>query len=98
MEKELKFDYDEELKKFCITKGIWDDKNQKPIGFVINRLKTVEKTNPDGYTYKENVFDGFTTKQHKFKIELLHFLILFLFILLLFQTLSGFQIGAAEGQ
>lgn len=67
MEKELKFDYNEELKKFCITRGIWDDKNQKPIGFVINKLKTVEKTHPDGYTYKENVFDGFTTKRHKFK-------------------------------
>lgn len=68
MPTELNFDYFEELKKFCIARGIWDNKNQKEIGFVINKLKTVEKTHPDGYTYKENIFDGFTTKRPKSKI------------------------------
>lgn len=68
MEKELKFDYDEKLKKFCMKKGIWDDKNQKPIRFVINKLKTIEVKHPDGYTYQQQIFDGFTTKRPKFKI------------------------------
>lgn len=62
------FDYDKELEKFCKARGIWDKKNHRPTKFVINKLKTIDATaihpetgNP--YTYKQNVFDGFTTKR-----------------------------------
>ena len=54
-------DYDKELELFCKARGIWDDKKKKPTRFVINRLKTVDRKHADGYIYKENVHDGFTT-------------------------------------
>jgi len=65
MEKD--FDYDKELEKFCKSRGIWDSKKKQPTRFVINKLKTIEVTDPNGNTHKQNVFDGFTTKKPRFK-------------------------------
>lgn len=59
--------YEEELKKYCVMKGIWDYENDRPTRFVTNTLKTVKRIHPAGYTYYENVIDGFTTKRPKFK-------------------------------
>jgi len=61
------YDHDEELKKFCIRKGIWNEKEEIPTKFVINKLKTITVKHPDGYSYLQNVQDGFTTKRPKQK-------------------------------
>lgn len=59
-------DYFEEMKRYCISRGIWDFKNQKPTRYVINKLKSKQVKHPDGYTYTQQEFDGFTTKRHKY--------------------------------
>ena len=47
------YDYYEELKKFCRSREIWNEEEDRPTRFVINTLKTVEKTQvPDGFTIK----------------------------------------------
>jgi len=59
------YDYDEELKKFCVSRGIWNEEGERPTRFVINKLKTITVKHPDGYSYLQNTQDGFTTKRPK---------------------------------
>jgi len=65
------FDYHEELKIFCKNRGIWNEEEERPTRFVINKLKTViDKVYPNGgISYKQEQ-DGFTTK--RIKLTLCH--------------------------
>ncbi len=47
------YDYDKELKKFCEIRGIWDEIEERPTRFVINKLKTIgNRQEQDGFTIK----------------------------------------------
>ncbi len=54
-----KYDIDEKLKEYCENRGIWNEEEERPTRFVINRLKTVGKTQEQ---------DGFTTIRIKFAL------------------------------
>ncbi len=64
---EEEFDYEAELKIFCKSRGIWNDKKKCPTKFVINKLKTITVTHKDGYDYLQNIHDGFTTKRIQYQ-------------------------------
>jgi len=55
------------LERYCKYKEIWDYKNKRPNGFVINKVKDFTAKHPNGQKYKISKFNEFTTKQIRFK-------------------------------
>jgi len=58
-------DWDTERELFCKSRRIWDYEKKCATRFVINKLKTITVTHPDGYKTLQNVHDGFTIKRPK---------------------------------
>ncbi len=61
-------DHEIEYENFCKARGIWDNEKKCATRFVINKLKTITVTHPNGSKTLQNVHDCFTTKRPKQKI------------------------------